>query len=657
MSSLQNVAALEKLSTVAVALADDSPYFLGEMNGDLYYEFQSQLWKTDGTSAGTMLLSTVSPLGPHITPGAGPLRAKHYPKGGSANSLFFFAADDGVHGYELWQSDGTMAGTYMVKDIYEGATSSNPENIIVVSGLVFFTTSVNDCYSSPCELWRSDGTPGGTLFLTTIQMPPLALPLVRLVSANVNGFLLFDMYNNNSGVASTIWRSDGTVAGTSVLVTGAEFLSASEGKLFFITRNDGHLWVTNGTSAGTLSLTDFPIDYLTCVNGMCYFSESTPTMWTTDGTPGGTIKLADIPLDGSSEFVEVNGTVYFTYADQLWKTNNIPAGTLLIMDNLSPKQLNSANGQLFFINAVRQLWKSNGTNAGTMMVTSFEDSQKLSEIVVVNGKILLRVEEPPVIPTNDYIGTQDWHLYKSDGTQAGTQLVTDFAQTYVQCPTPLCWSGILAPENSTVIEGKWFFEALDNVSHTPKFWVVTDVFFQDAAPDHWAFSWVERLAETGITGGCSPEHYCPNDPVNRAQIAVFLEKGMHYPDAFTPPNVAPTFSDITGHWAEDWIEALRSDVITGGCGVGIYCPEDPVTRAQMAVFLLKSKYGSGFTPPDIGASTGFSDVPVTHWAAAWIKQLAAEGITGGCGGGNYCPDSPVTRAQMAVFLVKTFNLP
>jgi hypothetical protein len=77
----------------------------------------------------------------------------------------------------------------------------------------------------------------------------------------------------------------------------------------------------------------------------------------------------------------------------------------------------------------------------------------------------------------------------------------------------------------------------------------------------------------------------------------------------------------------------------------------------MAVFLLKAKYGSGYAPPGVGGSTGFSDVLPTHWAAAWIKQLAAEGITGGCGTGTYCPDSSVTRAQMAVFLVRTFNLP
>jgi len=77
----------------------------------------------------------------------------------------------------------------------------------------------------------------------------------------------------------------------------------------------------------------------------------------------------------------------------------------------------------------------------------------------------------------------------------------------------------------------------------------------------------------------------------------------------------------------------------------------------MAIFLLRAKYGAGYTPPSVGADTGFADVATDYWAAAWIKQLAAEGITGGCGNGNYCPDTAVTRAQMAVFLVKTFNLP
>jgi hypothetical protein len=76
----------------------------------------------------------------------------------------------------------------------------------------------------------------------------------------------------------------------------------------------------------------------------------------------------------------------------------------------------------------------------------------------------------------------------------------------------------------------------------------------------------------------------------------------------------------------------------------------------MAVFLLKAKYGASYTPPAVGTGTGFGDVPPSYWAAAFIKQLVTEGITTGCGAGNYCPEAPVTRAQMAVFLVRIFNL-
>ena len=81
-----------------------------------------------------------------------------------------------------------------------------------------------------------------------------------------------------------------------------------------------------------------------------------------------------------------------------------------------------------------------------------------------------------------------------------------------------------------------------------------------------------------------------------------------------------------------------------------------MTRDQMAVFLLRAEHGKTYMPPP-PKGTVFGDVPVTHWAAGWIEELANEGITGGCGGGNYCPDDSVTRDQMAVFLVNTFNLP
>ncbi len=182
--------------------------------------------------------------------------------------------------------------------------------------------------------------------------------------------------------------------------------------------------------------------------------------------------------------------------------------------------------------------------------------------------------------------------------------------------------------------------------------------FGDVPLDYWAYDYIEALYDSGITAGCSedPLMYCPDATVTRAEMAVFLENGVHYPDDYSPPDVNPSFDDTAGHWAKDWIEALYGDGITAGCSSDplLYCPDDSTTRAQMAVFLLKSKHGASYIPPNADATFGDTS---GHWAEDWIEQLAAEGITAGCGGGNYCPESFVTRAQMAVFLVRTFNLP
>ena len=181
--------------------------------------------------------------------------------------------------------------------------------------------------------------------------------------------------------------------------------------------------------------------------------------------------------------------------------------------------------------------------------------------------------------------------------------------------------------------------------------------FADVACSHWAHDYIHALFQSGITGGCGSEPlvYCPDGSVTRAQMAVFLERGIHG-SSYVPPAPTGLFDDVpVDNWAAKWVEGLYNDGITGGCGGNNYCPGADVTRAQMAVFLLRSKHGSEYTPP---APTGvFNDVPVDSWAAKWVEQLAAEGITGGCGGGNYCPEASVTRAQMAVFLVRTFSLP
>ena len=183
--------------------------------------------------------------------------------------------------------------------------------------------------------------------------------------------------------------------------------------------------------------------------------------------------------------------------------------------------------------------------------------------------------------------------------------------------------------------------------------------FDDVPFSYWANNFVERLAKAGVTGGCGTGIYCPDSTVTRAQMAVFLLKGIHG-SSYTPPavGVSTGFGDVaTDYWAAAWIKQLAAEGVTSGCGGGNYCPDSVVTRAQMAIFLLKARNGSGYTPPAVGVSTGFADVATDAFGAAFIKQLVADGITAGCGGGNYCPNDSVTRAQMAVFLVRAFNLP
>jgi len=121
-------------------------------------------------------------------------------------------------------------------------------------------------------------------------------------------------------------------------------------------------------------------------------------------------------------------------------------------------------------------------------------------------------------------------------------------------------------------------------------------------------------------------------------------------------HIGESFPDVpTDHQFYAFIETLFHNGVTGGCFGGGYCPTSPVTRAQMAVFLLKSKFGSAHIPPPC-TGTVFPDVPCTGGPFdPWIEELAGLAITGGCGGGLYCPSNTVTRQQMAVFLLKAYE--
>jgi IPT/TIG domain/S-layer homology domain len=180
-------------------------------------------------------------------------------------------------------------------------------------------------------------------------------------------------------------------------------------------------------------------------------------------------------------------------------------------------------------------------------------------------------------------------------------------------------------------------------------------YFADVPAGNQFSLYVMRLVGNGITAGVGNGFYGVNNGTLRQQMAVFLLKSK-YGVCYVPPSCTGVFSDVPcPSGFAPWIEQLAEEGITGGCGGNLYCPTNPVRRDQMAVFLLKAEHGASYVPPPCVGD--FTDVPCSSPYAPWIEQLAAEGITGGCGGQNYCPLNNVTRGQMAAFLVNTFSLP
>ena len=168
------------------------------------------------------------------------------------------------------------------------------------------------------------------------------------------------------------------------------------------------------------------------------------------------------------------------------------------------------------------------------------------------------------------------------------------------------------------------------------------------------YRFVEALVHKDVTTGCTTAEYCPAAPVTREAMSVFLLVSKEA-RGYAPPacGSVPMFADVPASSPYcRWVEELARRGTVTGCGGGLYCPSASVTRAQMAVFLLA---GSGPTPPDC-TTAPFLDVPVSSPFCRWIRELTQMGITAGCGNGNYCPESDVTREQMAAFLATRFQL-
>ena len=181
--------------------------------------------------------------------------------------------------------------------------------------------------------------------------------------------------------------------------------------------------------------------------------------------------------------------------------------------------------------------------------------------------------------------------------------------------------------------------------------------FADVDTGNLFYRFIETIFHGRVTAGGICGGYCPADATLRKQMAVFVLKAKEGP-FFVPPPATGLFNDVP---ASDpfapWIEELFRRGVVAGCatpGGPNYCPDDPVLRQQMAVFLLRTLEGSAYVPP--GCSGVFDDVPCPGLFTDFIEELAVRQIAAGCGGQSYCPGVPTTRGQMAPFLVKTFGL-
>jgi hypothetical protein len=191
-------------------------------------------------------------------------------------------------------------------------------------------------------------------------------------------------------------------------------------------------------------------------------------------------------------------------------------------------------------------------------------------------------------------------------------------------------------------------------AHT--FTVLQGMEFPDVPNTSPFYTEIGKLSARGVTVGCGSGFFCPNDPVTREQMAAFI---MRAKGEFNPPTPqSQRFLDVPpSNTFYRFIDRLAALQITLGCTADhtLYCPNSPVLREQMAAFMLR---GLGEFNPPTPASQRFTDVPPANVFYNFIDRLAVLQITLGCTQDHmlYCPNDPVTRAQMAAFLVRAFQL-
>lgn len=323
-----------------------NPARFTDVNGTLFFragdkEFGNQLYKSDGTSDGTTLLKEISQYNKCIDD-ISEIKVM--------NGTMYFSAVNSTNGYELWKSDGTISGTKMVKDIFPGSGSSMynegiKQNFTIINNILYF--SARDSHGT--ELWRSDGTEQGTYLIKDLFSAGSSHPHDFVLLNNVIYFIAQDAAGHG------LWKTDGTAIGTSKVIYLPDFrvLKKVKNKLFIVAETSGttygphDVWISDGTSEGTKHLKSFgdnhnsDIRITTILNDEVYFVAKNPdsyrsAVYKTDGTLSGTVLLFDSanhptnPEYNTYELITCGNYVYFTiaqdyysYGKEIWRTNGI----------------------------------------------------------------------------------------------------------------------------------------------------------------------------------------------------------------------------------------------------------------------------------------------------------------------------------------------
>lgn len=502
----------------------------------------------------------------------------------------WFAADDGVHGRELWTADGTDGPATLFADLQPGAGGSNPMRLVSTGDQLWFVA--DDGLHGP-ELWVSDGTPSGTAMVADLNASGGSYP-VDLTP--VNGQLVFRALDN-ANYLSNLYVTDGSAAGTQRIYDFANQngfamgpFVASGPRVFFpanLPTLGFELWVTDGTTAGTHVVRDIgpgsvngwpQIVFdgaMVAWNGGVLFNAETAAdaieLWFSDGTVAGTNQVASIAPGNSSGF---NGQLtlcgpyaYFYgydayggagYGSALWRTDGTAAGTQLVPGqpyNCQPSNLAALGNVLLFEcyenTTGRELWRTDGTLAGTFRVSDVGPallSGNFGRPVRVGGSGVAVFAAGSV--------ATDRELWRTDGTVAGTWQVTNLNPT----------AGAGSNPDNLVTDGVSLFVVADDGQRGREPWRVPLALLGAAGAETVGFA-------CPGTAGRRPHIGANGLPqLGNAQFAIQVSNAAPFAAAILLLNLGATVDQPLGGGCTEYVAlpAVSNLVLTNGVGAGSY---------------------------------------------------------------------------------------